>query len=92
MFFGSPQLQLCSIAGSSKATLIDFELTGSAKTGVVPSLEFVYGELKDFAAKNNLYLHMTGMTKKIVGMSTSAEYPCGILAFQSNLWPFPLYR
>ena len=92
MLFGSPQLLLNSISGSSKATLVDFELTGSAKSGVAPSLEFLYEELKEFAAEKKLYLHMTGMTKKIVGMSTSAEYPCGILAFQSNLWPFPLYR
>ena len=76
---------MCSTAGSSKATLVDFELVGSAKSGVDPSLAFLYDELKDFAAQNRLYLHMTGLTKKIVGMSTSAEYPAGILAFQSNL-------
>ena len=57
---------------------------GSAKTGVVPSLAFLYEELKQFAAEKDLYLHMTGLTKKIVGMSTSAEYPSGILAFQIN--------
>ena len=84
MFFAkSLRLQLCSIPGSSKATLVDFELTGCRKTGVLPSLAFLYGELKDFSEKNGLYLHMTGLTKKIVGMSTSAEYPSGSLGFLS---------
>ncbi|CAE7478272.1 unnamed protein product, partial [Symbiodinium sp. KB8] len=68
---------ICAWPTLPRATLVDFELVGSAKTGVVPSLAFLYEELKQFAAEKDLYLHMTGLTKKIVGMSTSAEYPSG---------------
>ncbi|CAE7029678.1 unnamed protein product, partial [Symbiodinium sp. KB8] len=38
----------------AEATLVDFELTGCQKTGVLPSLAFLYGELKDFSEKNGL--------------------------------------
>ncbi|CAE7822881.1 unnamed protein product [Symbiodinium sp. CCMP2456] len=72
------------------ATLVDFELVGSDKTGVEPSLAFLYEEMKDFAAMKGLYLHMTGLTKKLVGMATSADFPSGTLAFQSSLYAFPL--
>ena len=35
----------------------------------------IFGDLKDFCSRNHLSLHMTGVTRTLLGYSKSSEYP-----------------
>lgn len=59
----------------------DFELFDGAFNAQCDSL---YGELKDFCIRNSISLHMTALTRTLLGHSKSSEYPQGLLDYKDN--------
>ena len=60
-------------------TLLDFGLVGPTSGGAVPCLKAVYEGVKEFASANNLYLHMTNLTRTLLSWPTHADFPTGLL-------------
>ncbi|CAE7580999.1 unnamed protein product [Symbiodinium microadriaticum] len=60
-----------------EVTLWDFGVTGAAATGIDKNLSHLYDEMKVFEKKNKLYLHMNALTKGLLAISSSADFPYG---------------
>ena len=61
-------------------TLLDFQISGARLTGAEPCLNHLYAELKAFAARTGLYVHMTGLTRGLLSWESSAAFPTGNLS------------
>ena len=61
-------------------TLLDFQISGARLTGAEPCLTHLFAELKAFATRTGLYLHMNGLTRALLSWETSAQFPTGNLS------------
>ena len=59
-------------------TMMDFDMVpaGSFQT----RCDFIFAELQRYARQQSLNLHMTGLTKTVLGCAKVSEYPSATLA------------
>ena len=67
----------CISPGGDLAGFSDFRCT--AHWGE-PCLNHLYAELKAFAARTGLYVHMTGLTRGLLSWESSAAFSAGNLS------------
>ena len=67
--------------------MLDLKLGVSAAGGVPERLHQVYLMMKQFCRERSIQLHMSDLTKILVGYSKESDFPCGNLAlvFQLNI-------
>ncbi|CAE7648330.1 unnamed protein product, partial [Symbiodinium sp. KB8] len=58
------------------ATLSDYQLLGASKD-FTKHMQVLYDEARTWCAGRHEYLHMTGLTKDVLGLDTMADYPVG---------------
>ncbi|CAE7569517.1 unnamed protein product, partial [Symbiodinium microadriaticum] len=63
---------------SAAATLSDYQLLGASKD-FTKHMQVLYDEARTWCAGRHEYLHMTGLTKDVLGLDTMADYPVGCL-------------
>ena len=63
-----------------QVTLLDFGVSGCEAVGAIKCLDHLFREMKAWAVENDLYLHMTGLTRTILSWGSNADYPTGCLS------------
>ena len=67
----------------AQATLSDYRLLGDSKD-FTKHMQVCYEEARNWCLEHHEYLHMTGLTKDLLGLDTMADFPVGCLCmFQS---------
>ena len=63
-------------------TLDDYNLLG--KGSFATRLGVLYEGAKAWCQQNGAYLHMSGLTKDLLGIDTMADYPVGSFGYRRN--------
>ena len=57
--------------------MMDFDLVPAG--GFPKRCDFIYAQVTDYSRQQGFTLHMAGLTKKLLGRATAAEYPTATL-------------